>query len=112
MTPNSIYLALTDTAAASRGLHLRAGRVALIYALAGATWILLSDRTVEFLFDEVTAWQVAQRVKGTLFVLISATLMYWLAVLHLRVAVPGCCALNPPTPGACLLCALTTSPLG
>jgi len=84
MTPNSIYLALTDTSAASRGLHLRAGRVALIYALAGATWILLSDRTVEFLFDEVTASQVAQSVKGTLFVLITATLIYWLALRNLR----------------------------
>jgi len=85
MTPN-INLALTEPAAANRGLHLRAGRVALIYALAGATWILLSDRTVEFLFDEVTASHVAQSVKGTVFVLITATLIYWLALRNLRAA--------------------------
>lgn len=84
MTPNSINLALTDTSAANRGLHLRALRVALIYALAGATWILLSDRFVEYLFDEVTASHVAQSVKGTVFVLITATLIYWLALRNLR----------------------------
>jgi len=86
MTPHSINLAPTNTAIASRGLHLRAARVALIYALAGATWILLSDQTVELLFDEVTASHAAQSIKGILFVLITASLIYWLAFRNLRAA--------------------------
>lgn len=84
MTTNSIYFSPIAASDANRGLHLRAFRVALIYAIAGATWILLSDRTVEFLFDEAAATQIAQSAKGTLFVLITASLIYWLALRNLR----------------------------
>jgi len=66
------------------GPSRRAFRIALIYALVGAAWILFSDRAVEFLFDEVAATHVAQSVKGIAFVLLTATLIYWLTLRSLR----------------------------
>jgi PAS domain S-box-containing protein len=57
----------------------RAGRVAIIYALVGIAWILLSDKAVEWLIAERGATFLAQTIKGILYVFLSTLLVYALA---------------------------------
>jgi PAS domain S-box-containing protein len=57
-----------------------AWRVSLIYALAGATWILLSDRALEALVPNAQKITGLQTYKGWFFVGITAALLY--VVLH------------------------------
>lgn len=54
-------------------------RAALIYALFGVLWILLSDRAAAFLFPPgVTGHEYVQTIKGWFYVLASAALIYFI----------------------------------
>ncbi|SFN85526.1 PAS domain S-box-containing protein/diguanylate cyclase (GGDEF) domain-containing protein [Formivibrio citricus] len=56
--------------------HPIAAKVALTYVVLAATWILLSDRLVLFLFSDPETMSFASTVKGWLFVAVTATLLY------------------------------------
>ncbi|HEY7746524.1 MAG TPA: PAS domain S-box protein [Desulfuromonadales bacterium] len=60
-------------------------KVALYYALAAGTWILLSDRILEFIVRDANQLTRLQTAKGGLFVLVSALFLYILARKYLRV---------------------------
>ena len=51
-------------------------KIAGIYAIFGALWILFSDRALLWILDDPALFLRASVVKGWLFVLISATLLY------------------------------------
>jgi PAS domain S-box-containing protein len=58
-------------------------RVVLVYAAFGASWILLSDRAVAYLFHDTQAILLASTVKGWLFIAVTALV---LSALLLRLA--------------------------
>lgn len=58
--------------------HRRALRIALIYALFGAVWILVSDRALQFLVHGDAALTQAQTWKGWAYVAITAVIIYLL----------------------------------
>jgi two-component system, cell cycle sensor histidine kinase and response regulator CckA len=59
-------------------------KIALIYLIISVIWIIGSDRLVEYLISD-PAWQgKAQTIKGWIFVLITASLLYWLVRIDLR----------------------------
>lgn len=60
------------------GTRLAALRIALIYALFAATWILLSDSVVEWMFNDPASIIRISLIKGWLFVVITALLLYYL----------------------------------
>ncbi|SFM42828.1 putative bifunctional diguanylate cyclase/phosphodiesterase [Halopseudomonas yangmingensis] len=61
-----------------------AWHIALIYAAVAGGWILFSDRALVLVgLDELTQ-QRAQTWKGLLFVLVTACLLYFLSLRHLR----------------------------
>jgi signal transduction histidine kinase/ActR/RegA family two-component response regulator len=51
-------------------------RLALVYAAVAAAWILLSDRVVAALFSQVWPAMTVSLVKGWLFVVVTASLLY------------------------------------
>jgi PAS domain S-box-containing protein len=51
-------------------------RIALIYALFGTLWIILSDKAVDFFIPASSGRLMLQTIKGWLFVLASASLIY------------------------------------
>lgn len=51
-------------------------RAAVVYAVLGAGWILLSDRVVEALFEDPHARALAQTIKGWAFVAVTAVLAF------------------------------------
>lgn len=53
-------------------------KVSLIYALFGGAWILGSDRLLAALIHDVERLNQVQTVKGWLFVLVTAALLFWL----------------------------------
>lgn len=54
--------------------------IALIYALIGVVWIALSNYAVDMIFGESKAAVIAQTVKGWIFILLSAILLYFLVL--------------------------------
>jgi len=60
-------------------MQMRPLQVALIYALLGTAWILISDRAVEWLLAGSVEYLVAQTLKGLLYVGLTSLLVYWLA---------------------------------
>jgi PAS domain S-box-containing protein len=56
---------------------LNARRIALLYALFGAMWILLSDWFVARVFGAKLS-ETAQTTKGLLFIFVTSVLVYWL----------------------------------
>ncbi len=64
---------------------LSALRVTLIYALAAAVWIAVSDRAVGAMFDDPQLLSLVQTWKGWLFVAVTSMLLYGLIVRELRV---------------------------
>lgn len=54
-------------------------RIALIYALLGSVWIAVSDTAVQNLLPDETAQILAQTLKGMLYIIVTALLVYWLA---------------------------------
>lgn len=67
-------------------IRLQALRVAGIYVLAAATWIIASDQTLTWLLPEVPPRRLAewQTAKGIVFVAITALLLYWLVLRSLE----------------------------
>ena len=61
----------------------RALRVTLIYAVAAATWIAVSDRVVAAMFDDPRLLSLAQTWKGWLFVAVTSLLLYGLVAREL-----------------------------
>lgn len=58
-------------------MHYRAGlRITCAYLIFGFAWILLSDRILEYLFNDPALWSQVQTVKGWLFVLFTGALLY------------------------------------
>lgn len=58
-------------------------KIAAIYALAGGLWILLSDKALELLIPDPFLIQKIQTIKGWVYVLITALLVYMLVRRHL-----------------------------
>jgi PAS domain-containing protein len=57
-------------------------KIAAIYAVTGISWILLSDKALEFVgLDQATATRVSI-FKGWLYVLLTSALLYWLIRRH------------------------------
>ena len=63
---------------AGTGRHIKAVRIALIYAGFASLWILLSDRAVSLMFSDPTHLVMASVAKGWFFVAVTTLLLYWL----------------------------------
>jgi signal transduction histidine kinase len=59
--------------------------IALIYALVGCAWIILSDGLISSLGLSENALHLVQSLKGSVFVLGTGGLIYWLVRRHVRV---------------------------
>ncbi|MCA1806149.1 MAG: bifunctional diguanylate cyclase/phosphodiesterase [Xanthomonadaceae bacterium] len=67
------------------GLAARAGlRIAAIYAVLGALWILYSDRFLAELVEDPAQWIQLQTYKGWIFVAVTALLLAWLVTRLVR----------------------------
>lgn len=55
-------------------------KIALIYALLGSVWIVVSDLTVQSFLPDGTAQILAQTLKGMMYIIVTALLIYWLAL--------------------------------
>ncbi|MBI4808995.1 MAG: PAS domain S-box protein [Nitrosomonadales bacterium] len=62
----------------NRSSHTDILKVVLIYAVFGSLWILFSDKIVVRLFDDPALHDVAQTIKGWLFIGITSLLLYLL----------------------------------
>jgi PAS domain S-box-containing protein len=60
-----------------------AARIALVYAVAGSLWILLSDRVLLGVSADVGSLSELQTFKGWLFVALSSVLIYFAVGVHL-----------------------------
>ena len=58
--------------------------VVLTYAAVASLWILLSDKAVEWLFSTPAQFALASTIKGWLFILITALMLY--AMLRRRIS--------------------------
>lgn len=63
----------------STGLHGRAVKTALTYAVLGTMWILVSDQAVGWIFDNPANLIVAQTIKGMSYIGVTSLLVFWLA---------------------------------
>ena len=62
--------------------------IALLYALGAELWILFSDRLMPVWLTDPATMPVANAVKGSLFVVVTAAALYWLLRRHWRARVP------------------------
>lgn len=60
------------------GQRLTPGVIAGIYCIVGITWILTTDRLLEVMLEDPESMPVLQSVKGGLYVLVTALLLYLL----------------------------------
>lgn len=65
--------------------YLEPLKIALVYCCIAGSWILLSDWILLFVARDVGQLSYLQTVKGWVFVLVSAMLLYWLVWHNLRV---------------------------
>lgn len=68
----------TDPSPTDAARYSAALRIALVYAAAGLAWILVTDLAVERVWQLENRFPLAQTLKGTVFVLASAALVYLL----------------------------------
>lgn len=68
----------TDPSPTGAARYSAALRIALVYAAAGLAWILVTDLAVERVWQLENRFPLAQTLKGTVFVLGSAALVYLL----------------------------------
>ena len=61
-----------------------AAKICLGYAAAGWLWILLSDKAVALVTHDVETMVVLNSIKGSLFVLVTAAILYFLVYAQLR----------------------------
>ncbi|MFW5995428.1 MAG: sensor histidine kinase [Spirochaetia bacterium] len=59
-------------------LRVKPLTLAGLYALAGALWLATTDVIVGWLFSDPQSYMIAQLVKGSLYILTTAALVYWL----------------------------------
>lgn len=64
--------------------HLRSLRVVLIYAVIATLWILLSDRAVGWLFEDVESVTFVSSLKGLFFILVTGSLLFVLVSREFR----------------------------
>ena len=57
-------------------------KIAAIYGLTGISWILLSDKALEFLGPDLATATRVSILKGWVFVLLTSLLIYWLVKLY------------------------------
>ncbi|TCJ18507.1 PAS domain S-box protein [Parasulfuritortus cantonensis] len=74
-------MAETDRRPPAEQVRSFATRSALLFAVCGAAWILLSDKAVEWLTDDPASIVLFSAVKGLLFIAVSA-LAVWLLLRH------------------------------
>ena len=55
-------------------------RITLIYLMYGVVWILTTDQLLEFMFGDASYYHFLQTIKGWIYVLITAILLYVLVV--------------------------------
>ncbi|MHC1734616.1 MAG: putative bifunctional diguanylate cyclase/phosphodiesterase [Erysipelotrichaceae bacterium] len=55
-------------------------RISLIYLMYGVVWILTTDQLLEFMFGDASYYHFLQTIKGWIYVLITAILLYVLVV--------------------------------
>lgn len=67
-----------------RSVRKSALRITLPYLLAGAAWIILSDRLLAWIVNDPQDLTALQTFKGWLFVLLSAVLIYGIAFRHIK----------------------------
>ncbi len=67
-----------------RAIGNHALRISLIYIGLASSWILFSDRLLSWLLPDLADLSLVQSIKGIGFVLVTATLLYWL--IHSRSA--------------------------
>jgi len=74
------YLNFLDVLSAKQKMKPRteALKIALIYGIIGALWILYSDALLERLVNDLALFRVLQTIKGWFFVAVSAILIYLL----------------------------------
>ncbi|GAB4311750.1 MAG: hypothetical protein Kow0059_02010 [Candidatus Sumerlaeia bacterium] len=60
-----------------------AARITFIYVIFGCIWIIFSDRVLARLFPDLGAFEQMQTIKGWLFVLVTAALLYVLISRHI-----------------------------
>lgn len=59
-------------------------KIAIIYALFGGLWILLSDKVLEFILPDFDKYKSIQTIKGVIYVIITTLLVYVLLRHRLR----------------------------
>lgn len=59
-------------------------RIALAYLLFGLLWIWLSDRASAIIQQSSSPWPWIDSIKGSLFVVVSAALIYWFSFREIR----------------------------
>ncbi|HEY9199511.1 MAG TPA: EAL domain-containing protein [Gammaproteobacteria bacterium] len=59
-------------------------RIASVYAVLGALWIVLSDRLLDRLTDDPHQWTYLQTYKGWFFIATTALLLAWLVTRQMR----------------------------
>lgn len=62
-------------------------KTALIYAVFGGLWIVLSDRLLGLMVTDLETYATIQTYKGWLYILITAGLVYHLSLYHLKKAI-------------------------
>ena len=77
-------MSLGDDGGARRGASRGAGRIALIYAVFGALWILLSDGILAALVKDPRIVTHIAIVKGWAFIAVTGSLVYWLIRRYFR----------------------------
>lgn len=84
-----------ETQAAGRAGNGTVLTVVLAYATFAGLWILLSDKTVEWLFGDPASIALASTVKGWLFVIVTSLLLYGL-LRRVTGTMPAVAAPSPP----------------
>src|SRR6185369_6662870 len=67
-----------------RSDYLDVGRIVAIYAIFSCLWIFLSDSVLELMAGDVATVTRLSEVKGALFILLTALLLYRLIIRHVR----------------------------
>ncbi|MHB8131312.1 MAG: putative bifunctional diguanylate cyclase/phosphodiesterase [Mobilitalea sp.] len=58
--------------------------IAIIYAIFGVSWILLSDKLLEYIFRDIDTYKLFQTYKGWFFILITTLMLYLLIKQRIR----------------------------
>ncbi|GEM_PF-5659461 len=59
-------------------------KISIYYIISGSIWILLSDKILLIIVDDIESVAKLQTYKGWFFILITGVLLYFIAVKHIR----------------------------